>query len=74
MDMKNSTQILVQKIYEILLLPHAERVQPMTEINQSLLSLGYNEKQVRQIMKSAGVSQSLLFIVNTRIPLHGQLP
>ena len=46
----------------------------MTEINQSLLSLGYNEKQVRQIMKSAGVSQSLLFIVNTRIPLHGQLP
>lgn len=72
--MKNATQILVERAQKILFLPHVERVQPMTEISHSLLSLGYNEKQVRQIMRSVGVSQSLLFRVNTHSSLHELLP
>lgn len=71
--MENATQILVERIHKTLLLPHKERVEPMNEIYQSLLSLGYNEKQVKQIMKSYNVPPSLRFRLNTRIPSHEQL-
>lgn len=73
MDMKDSTQILVERAQQILLLPYVKRVQPMTEISKSLLRLGYNEKQTRQILKGIGVSQSLLFRLDTHILLHEQL-
>lgn len=71
--MENATQILVERAQECLLLPYKERVQPMLEINRSLLALGYNEKQVKRIMRDIGVSHSLLFRVNTHIPFHEQL-
>ncbi len=71
--MKDSTQTLVERAQKILRLPYVERVQPMTEITKSLLSLGYNEKQTRRILKGIGVSRSLLFRLNTHIPLHEPL-
>lgn len=66
---------MLQQLWQkITVLPYKERIQPVKDVYQSLLSLGYDERTVCKLLKSFGISSNLLFKVQTRIPAPLQLP
>lgn len=61
---------LQKELQKTAALPYIERVQPMSEIYQYLLSLGHDERTAERILRSCGVSRCLLFRVNKHLLAH----
>jgi hypothetical protein len=53
--------VLQQKVKEIFSLPYKERVEPANKLLNGLLSIGYDEKSAKQLLRNHGISHGLLF-------------